>query len=708
MKLQEANDEAMKVTQFLMGLTDTFTNIRGQLLMMTPLPTLSQALALLQQEEKQRNFGSQISVVPESATLMSRFSNNNYQNFGTTGKFNKTFSGNKKADFKGGKKGNLECTCCHGTNHTRDKCFHLNEFPNKNKKAQGFPEVKTVAQVMHQSPESQSSNISMQSGGNSFDYSNTSSSGEMSGTNTCGTISGANQYGNLAENLIASSNFTPAQYQLLMALLSQGMTTSSTPGATSSSYSNLTRSGTTDFSGINTVCLSAFTCFTNWIIGSGATDHITSSYELLDNSVSVNSTIFLPNGQTSFVTHKGNVKLTSDITLQDVLCVPTFKFHLISVSKLARDTQWCISFLSNVCIFQYLVMKKVKGIGRVQENLYKLVLPATQSAVLSSQLISPAQLWHNRLGHSPLSVIRTIDELAITSCVPSFHCDVCPLAKQVRLPFPTSHSVSKNKFELIHCDLWCPYKHKTYNSCAYFLTIVDDYSKCTWTYLIKSKDQVPSIFQSFFAYVKNQFGCTVKGMRSDNGTEFFNSSLYPLLTVLGIVHQSSCVETPQQNGVVERKHKHLIEVARALRFKAHHPIQFWGDRILTATYLINRMPTAVLKNKTPYEKVFHKTTPFSHLKVFGCLCYASTLAHNRDKFSPRAIKCIFLGYPFGQKGYKLFDLTTKRIFVSRNVVFHEDIFHYHTETSQLSSVPSLHSGLSFIDDLDFTPSHKIG
>lgn len=120
-------------------------------------------------------------------------------------------------------------------------------------------------------------------------------------------------------------------------------------------------------------------------------------------------------------------------------------------------------------------MKKVRGIGRLQNNLYKLVLPTTNSVVLSSQIISHDKLWHNRLGHFPLAVIKTIDGTTVSSCNDTFHCDVCPLAKQTKLSFPTS----SKQFELIHCDLWGPYKHKTYTSCAYFLTIVNDYSKCT-------------------------------------------------------------------------------------------------------------------------------------------------------------------------------------------------------------------------------------
>lgn len=206
-------------------------------------------------------------------------------------------------------------------------------------------------------------------------------------------------------------------------------------------------------------------------------------------------------------------------------------------------------------------------------------------------------------------------------------------------------------------------------------------------------------FKSFFAYVDTQFHTKVQIIRTDNGTEFFNKEMNSLFDSLGIVHQHSCVETPQQNGRAERKYKHLLSVARALKFQSNVPIHLWGDCLLTATYIINKTPTSILDHKTPYEVLFHKSPSYKHMKIFGCLCYASTLHIRQDKFAPRAFKCVFLGYPQNQKGYKLLNLETGQHFVSRDVYFYESIFPYAQNSAQNVSHVLFPNEPSFIDTL---------
>ncbi|GJW64924.1 putative RNA-directed DNA polymerase [Tanacetum coccineum] len=232
-------------------------------------------------------------------------------------------------------------------------------------------------------------------------------------------------------------------------------------------------------------------------------------------------------------------------------------------------------------------------------------------------------------------------------------------AKRTREPFPLSDHVSTELGELVHLDLWGPYKVTSKDDFRYFLTIVDD-----------------------FQY----------SIGSDNGTGFVNQKLTSFCESHGILHQTSCSYTPQQNGIVERKHRHLLNVARALLFQGGLPLNMWTECILTATYLINRLPSSVLNEKSPFELIYKRIPSLKHLRSFGCLAYA-TILNNSDKFGSRSEKCVLIGYSNYKKGYKLFSLDQKQIVFSRDVKFFEDIFPFKQklDMSNEQSVPGLNN-----------------
>lgn len=165
--------------------------------------------------------------------------------------------------------------------------------------------------------------------------------------------------------------------------------------------------------------------------------------------------------------------------------------------------------------------------------------------------------------------------------------------------------------------------------------------------------------------IHTQFSAQVKTIRTDNVLEFHMPSYY---ASLGILHQKSCVETHQQNSIVERKHRHLLNVTRALLFHSKLPKCFWSFALYHATFLINRLPSLVINYKTPYELLYNTPLTFLDIKVFGCLAFASTLKQNRHKLGPKARKCLFLGFKPGIKGYVLVDLQNRSVFTSRHTV----------------------------------------
>ncbi|CAA7015697.1 unnamed protein product [Microthlaspi erraticum] len=413
--------------------------------------------------------------------------------------------------------------------------------------------------------------------------------------------------------------------------------------------------------------------FGDVIIDIGASHHMTGNLSLLcEVTITPPWSIGFADGSKTMSMCMGVFPITDVISLQNVLYVPDLNCTLIS----DRSSRTLI------------------GAGEERDGVYYLTDVTTVRAN-KVDAVSDQALWHRRLGHPAFSVFSALpfSDISRSDASPS-PCDVCFRAKQTREVFPESLNKTMECFELIHVDVWGPYRVPSSCGASYFLTIVDDFSRSVWIHLLLAKSEVRQFLQKFCAYSEKQFGKTVKTIRSDNGTEF--TCLSSFFKEHGIMHQTSCVATPQQNGRVERKHRHILNVARSLLFQASLPVKFWGEAVLTAAHVINRTPTSIHKGRSPYELLFGSKPSYDQLKVFGSSCYTHVRSRDKDKFGERSRHCIFVGYPFGKKEWRVYDLETEEFVVSRDVVFQEDVFPFRDTQRDVEGRVS--SSPTFVDD----------
>eukprot|EP00268_Persea_americana_P059265 TRINITY_DN7252_c0_g2_i3.p1 TRINITY_DN7252_c0_g2~~TRINITY_DN7252_c0_g2_i3.p1 ORF type:complete len:904 (-),score=94.40 TRINITY_DN7252_c0_g2_i3:300-3011(-) len=258
----------------------------------------------------------------------------------------------------------------------------------------------------------------------------------------------------------------------------------------------------------------------------------------------------------------------------------------------------------------------------------------------------------------------------------SFNCDSCKMGKGKALPFPLHDSLAMKCFDIVHSDVWGIAPVISHSHYKYFVTFIDDYSRFTWIYFLHAKSDVFSVFKVFLSYVENQFSTTIKILRSDSGGEYVSKEFQTFLQSKGIISQRSCPYTPQQNGVSERKNRHLLDIARSLLLASSVPTRFWPEALSTAVHVINRLPSSRLDNQTPFFRLFQKNPLYNHLRPFGCVCFVLLPPTERTKLTAQSSLCAFLGYALNQKGYLCYDSNAKRIRVSRNVVFFENQYFF--------------------------------
>ncbi|GKD02331.1 retrovirus-related pol polyprotein from transposon TNT 1-94 [Tanacetum coccineum] len=210
-------------------------------------------------------------------------------------------------------------------------------------------------------------------------------------------------------------------------------------------------------------------------------------------------------------------------------------------------------------------------------------------------------------------------------------------------------------------DLCGPMRFASDNGKKYILVIVDDYSRFTWVKCLRSKDEASAFIINFLKMIQVRLKETVRRIRTDNGTEFVNQTLREYYEKIDISHETSVARSPQQNGVVKRRNRTLIEAARTMLIYAKAPLFLWAEAVATACYTQNRSMIRRRHGKTPYELLHNKPPDLSYLHVFGALCYPTNDSENLGKLQPKADIGIFIGYAPTKKAFRIYNRRTRRM-----------------------------------------------
>ena len=430
----------------------------------------------------------------------------------------------------------------------------------------------------------------------------------------------------------------------------------------------------------------------DWIIDSGASRHMTWDRGQLEDYRTMDKPELVRLGDNHVVEAQGigNVRISvvlddgsvQNSVLCDVLYIKNLAVNLLSVSA-TTNKGYDVSFNEDTCRILD-TGGKIVCRGIKEGNLWKLLLrSAAHSAALAREGPTLADVWHQRLGHiNEQTLTQMLKRGTVTGIVGlnpddtvSF-CEGCTLGKMAAKPFePVGEARATRRLQTVHSDVCGPITPQSTGGSKYFVTFTDEYSRATSVYFMTRKSEVLDKFREFEATVVGETGQKIGTLKTDNGTEYMNQDFAKHLESRQINHETSAPYTPQQNGIAERVNRTLVEKARALISHAGLAKSYWAEAVATAAYLKNRTPTRSLKGDiTPYERWYERKCDVSRLRVFGCMAYARIPPQMRQKLDDRARRLRFVGYAKGNKGYRLMDDETKKVYVCRDVVFNETDF----------------------------------
>ncbi|GJR57185.1 retrovirus-related pol polyprotein from transposon TNT 1-94 [Tanacetum coccineum] len=303
---------------------------------------------------------------------------------------------------------------------------------------------------------------------------------------------------------------------------------------------------------------------------------------------------------------------------------------------IAYDRQFCdkgleVAFRKSTCF-----VRNEDGVDFLtsdrSSNLYTIALNEITSnssaCLLAKASSSQSWLWHQRLSHLNFATINNLVKNNLVRGLPKMKfekdhlCSACEQGKIHRKHHKSKTAFASNKpLYLLHMDLCGPMRVESINRKRYVLVVVDDYSWYTWVFFLHSKDEASEVIISFIKKTQVNLQLQVQRVRTDNGTEFKNKTLAKFFDEVGISQQFSAARTPQQNGVVERRNRTLVEAARTMLTFANLPLFLWAEAIATACFTQNHSIIHKRFDKTPYELINKRNPNIKFFHVFGCRCY---------------------------------------------------------------------------------------